>query len=351
MKHLIPAAAFFTFLLSSCDTKDPVTPDPDIPPTVSGVYIVNEGGFGKSTSSLSLYVPDSGKSYGDVFFAANGRGLGDVANDMVIHDGKGYIVMNNSHRIEVISMTTHLSLGTVQLPGNSPYQAVILNAHKGYVTNYYKGSVSVFDPATFQVVKEIPVGKNPKGIALHDGFVYVCNSGDFSADSTLSIIDAAADSVVKTVTVGLGPNDAAVDGDGDLFVRCYGYQDWGNPANSKAGSIAVVHTGTRSLQAVIPLPLAQHGHPGRMAVSKKGTGYVATGAAVLSFDTKTNALRSTSIERANVYGVAVDDVQDRVYLTDAADYVRNGTLFVYSAQRTLLDSATVGIVPGRIVFQ
>lgn len=74
------------FLLAyGCTKNDPTAPPLDNPTAATGIYILNEGGFSKSNASLTLYVPDSQKVYSDVFYAANGRSIGDVANDMVLH--------------------------------------------------------------------------------------------------------------------------------------------------------------------------------------------------------------------------------------------------------------------------
>jgi hypothetical protein len=60
-KLLLNVALGAIVLLSAC-TKDPINTTPTIPTEdlfKSGVYIVNEGGFGSSNASIDLYYKDS----------------------------------------------------------------------------------------------------------------------------------------------------------------------------------------------------------------------------------------------------------------------------------------------------
>jgi YVTN family beta-propeller protein len=74
---------------------------------------------------------------------------------------------------------------------------------RAFVTDQYGGTVTVFDASSLAVLKTIPVGEYPEGIAAsRDGRrVYVANW--FS--DTLSIIDAETLAVVGTAAVGAGP--------------------------------------------------------------------------------------------------------------------------------------------------
>ena len=178
-------------LIAGC-TSSPTAPEAGIGTVTKGVYVVNEGNFTRNNATLSLYLPDSNKVYPDIFSAANGRLLGDVANDMVLFNDRGYIVVNNSQKIEVISLLDQKSVGTLVIPGSkSPYKLAILNSAKAYVTNLYDNSLTEFDPMSLQITQErILVGNNPEGIALANGKLYVCNSG-FGADSYLLSLQAA----------------------------------------------------------------------------------------------------------------------------------------------------------------
>ncbi|MFA5832259.1 MAG: DUF5074 domain-containing protein [Bacteroidota bacterium] len=350
MKKYI-VALFIIIALSGCDKTDPIVPAQENPISTKGIYILNEGGFTKLNSTLSLFVPDSNKIYSDVFTAANNRSLGDVSNDIVLYNNKAFIVVNNSHKVEIISTETHKSLGTINVSGNSPNKIVIVSDTKGYITNLYKGSVTAFNPSTYGIIKDnISVGLNPQGMVVANGKVFVCNSG-YGSDSTVSVIDPIRDSVVATIKVAKSPTDIALDSDGDVIVLCNGYMDFSNSKNDTPGNISVIDPVTYAVKGTISLPLATYGHPSELAVSNKGYGYTVVQSGVLKFDTKANTIVSSNFILKTPYSIAVDNITERIYLGDAKDFNSNGKLYVYDKSATLKDSATVGIIPGTIIFK
>jgi YVTN family beta-propeller protein len=337
--------------IAGCVADDPIIPPTGNPVATKGIFVLNEGGFTKSNASLSLFVPDSQKVYDDIFFAANNRPLGDVANDIVIHENKAYIVVNNSHKIEVLSTETHASLGTMQVPGNSPNKIAIVSAAKGYITNLYKGTVTVFNPTTLTIIRaDIGVGQNPQGLIAANGKIYVCNSG-YGSDSTVTVIDIGKDSVMKTITVGHGPTDIGIDADGDLFVRCTGYMDWSNPGKDTPGRIVVIDPKTDSVVSAIPMSLENYGHLSSMAVTKKGIGFVVVKNGIAKFETASNSIIEPRFSSIAGYAISYDESEEKLYVTDAKDFVRNGMIYGIDNNGVTRDSAIVGIIPGTIAFK
>ena len=86
--------------------------------------------------------------------------------------------------------------------GMRPY-AVALAQGRGFVTDQYGGTVSVFDLATLKSVKRITVGDYPEGIAATaDGRRIIVANWE---SNTVSVIDAVALKVVGEGKVGDGP--------------------------------------------------------------------------------------------------------------------------------------------------
>ncbi len=355
-RKLISIAFISIFsLVEAVCTKAPPTA-PELPPLATkAIYVVNEGNFGRNNSTLSYYIPDSNRVYQDVFAAVNGRNLGDTGNDMVLYKDRGYIVVNNSQKIEVITLVDNKSVGTIVIPAipvsKSPYRLTILSDTKAYVTNLYDNSVTVFNPTTLAITKDrIPVGNNPQGIAVVNNKVYVCNSG-FGLDSTVSVIDPFTDAVIKTIVVGKSPSDIGVDVDGELIVKCDGFSDFVNPNNDTPGSIVVINPLIDAVTATIPLPLATYGHPGRLAVSLTGIGYAIVKGGVMKFGTKTRTVLSNPFVTGSFYSLAVDDVTERVYVTNAKDYIQPGEVIIYDKNAFQVGRFDTGIIPGTIAFK
>ena len=66
-------------------------------------YVINEGTWGSNNASLSRVDLATGAISNGVFAAANGRGLGDVAQDVVLYGGKAYVAVSFSNTIEVVN--------------------------------------------------------------------------------------------------------------------------------------------------------------------------------------------------------------------------------------------------------
>ena len=90
--------------------------------------------------------------------------------------------------------------------------AITPNGAKVYIANELDNTVSVYAPATQQIIRTIPVGSLPTGIAISpDGTrVYVMNRGSDS----VSVISTTTDQVIATVIVDSGPVGIAISPDG-----------------------------------------------------------------------------------------------------------------------------------------
>jgi len=329
-------------------TSNPTSSTEGPPQTIKGVYVLNEGGFMKNNASLTYYVPDSNKVYQDVFRAVNGRPLGDVANDMKIFQGRGYIVVNNSNKVEVIDIGTNRSVGTINIgAGRSPRQIAFADVNKAYVTNLYDSSVAVVDLLTFSVTRTIQVGQNPEGIAIVQGKAYVANSG-FGSGNTVSVIDVALDVVMKTVRVGDNPSFIAVDSDDDVYVLCTGrFGDPGNPGSGTPGKVFIINPSDDNVKDSILIG----GHPFKLGMSTSGVAYVPNDTLVIKLDTRTNKNLGIFLSGSSYYSVSVDDATGDVYLADAKDFVQNGEVRIYTKDGVLKGKFDAGIIPGTIVFK
>jgi len=339
-------------VFNGCRTS-PTEPSGTTPLSTTGVYVVNEGNFQRSNSSLTVYLPDSNKAYQDVFALANGRNLGDTGSDIVAYSGKAYIVVNGSQKIEVISLAGYKSVGTLAIPGKrGPYRLTILNDAKAFVTNISDTSITEFNPSTLQITTDrIKVGNNPMGIAGVNGKVYVCNSG-FGHDSTVTVLNATTGGLIKTVFVGDSPSEIGVGPNNEVIVKCDGRSDYSNPANDTPGSILKINSDNDVVTVRAILPLVTYGHPGRMAISNKGVGFFQAKTGIIKFSYSGTGLSigGTPFATDAGYGLAYDDATDKLYVTDAKDYVQPGSVMIFDSNGTKINQFLAGITPGAIAF-
>ncbi|HID39861.1 MAG TPA: hypothetical protein EYP36_10155 [Calditrichaeota bacterium] len=349
MKLKLTVLIVLMFLLIAGCVKDPTgTNDAEKTPKLAGAFILNEGNFQAANGSLSFYDPKADSIQNDIFKAINLRPLGDVVQSMTIIDTLGYIVVNNSNKIEVFSLKTWKSIATINLPaGSSPRYLAEAGDGTAYVTNLYANSVTVLNLESNQIETSIDVGANPEEIAIVNGKAYVANSG-FGWDNTVSVIDVATRKVVKNITVGDNPRSVRVDAEEEVHVLCTGRWPAWNDTTDKGtdGALFVINPETD----MVVDSFAINGHPSRLSLDGTDTGYFISDGHVVAYSTKTNEVTDPAFIGGFFYGLEVDPLSKDIYLLDAKDYIQSGTLLIYDAGGTLKTAHAVGIIPGSITF-
>jgi len=114
---------------------------------------------------------------------------------------KAYVPNSTGNSITVINVATNtLDFIIPTAVGANPYGSVVnnkFNATKVYVTNSGNNTVSVIDTILNAIIATIPVGNNPRPIAINNAGtrLYV---GNF-VDNTISVIDTSTNMVIATI--------------------------------------------------------------------------------------------------------------------------------------------------------
>ncbi|MCV7298436.1 beta-propeller fold lactonase family protein [Mycobacterium barrassiae] len=201
-----------------------------------------------------------------------------------------------------VKVTPHV-VDTIDV-GDTPFGvAVSPDSNTVYVTNTEDDTVSVIDAATNTIIATIAVGDQPAGIAVSpDGStVYVANA----TGGTVSVIDSASNTVTATVNLGVTAYTMVVSADGS---RVY-------VANALEDSVTVIDAATNTVVATY----ITGDNPGGLALSADGsTLYVANNfaASVSVFDTATGATIDV-IDVGDVpISLALSPDGTRLYVTD-----------------------------------
>ncbi|HZH68680.1 MAG TPA: DUF5074 domain-containing protein [Chitinophagales bacterium] len=215
------------FVTSSCKKDDVFVPE-DIQES-KGFYIVNEGLFGQGNASLSFYDYDSNTVLNNLFEGINQRPLGDVFQSLTFYKGKGYIVVNNSRKIEVVDSASMKSIETVS-DFSSP-RKIHFYKDKAYVTDLYSNKIYILDANTLAQRGSIEVDGSTEDIVELNGdiLVTVNQSFEYSEDKLqgLLVIDPNADTLKQYVKLSEGAVDIEVDKVGNVWVHCTGH--WNDP--------------------------------------------------------------------------------------------------------------------------
>ena len=343
--HLILLGLF----IFACE-KDPTSPQSDPVVKLNGAFILNEGNFNQGNGSLSFYSAEDGQVQNNIFSGVNGRALGDVVQSMTIIDTLGFIVVNNSNKIEVIGIRSWKNKATIDMPtGSSPYYLADGGNGKAYITNLYTNSVSVLNLSTLQLIGSIDVGANPEAILVHQGLAYVANGG-FGFGNTVSVINLATNQVQQNIPVGDNPRFLSVDAQDNLHVLCTGrYGDWNNPNDPGTdGGIHKIATANHQRVDSLVIP----GHPSRLAVDDQGRGYYIdpNSGTIAQYSLQTMQALNQNLIAGYYYSMAVDAVSGQIFVLDAKDYSQNGDLKIFDLNGQLKETHTVGIIPGSVTF-
>ncbi len=96
-----------------------------------------------------------------------------VTNNAFADAGKAYVTSQDGG-VTMIDLNTMETAGTIDVKGEGPRGLGVTDDGKFLiVATRENGSVSVIDTATNEVVKQIPVGKNPEFVRVKGNFAYV----------------------------------------------------------------------------------------------------------------------------------------------------------------------------------
>ena len=349
------AAILLSIFLISCNDDDPT---PEIPLGSKGYFIVNEGGWGKGNTSLSFFDRETGIVTNDVFEKANDIPLGDQSQSMSIHNDEGFIVVQNSEKIEVINVDDFTIIATISDDIVSPRYFVGVSDIKGYVSDWgadsKTGTVKVIDLTSYKVTKTIATGQGTNRL-LHSGTsLYAVNAGGAGRDNTIKVIDTSTDEITKTITITDNPNSLQQDADGNLWVATTGhtqYDEVWNVVAEESTSGALVKLDASGKET---LRLNFEGLIGAksLTINKAGTKlYYNSSGAVYSMSTSAESLPTTKFIDKKFYGLAVDPIDDTIIGCEAPNFSSSGNILIYNDQGQLQETHAVGIGPNGCTFK
>ena len=201
-KYLLGLAVLLmgTAVMTSC-SDDNDGPETYLQVYSTGAYVVNSGNmYSNIESSLTAIDYASSTATQNVFKTANGRTLGNTANDGILYGNKIYLAVDQSNTIEVIDKKTKQSIKkikTTDLLGNAEGaepRHIIADGGKVYFTTY-GGYVAAVDTTDFALQKKWQVGSYPEGLVIGKGNLYVANSNYGAGGGNISCINLSNDKV------------------------------------------------------------------------------------------------------------------------------------------------------------
>jgi hypothetical protein len=349
------SAVVATAILFSCDNdnNDPVGADYS-----RGVYIVNEGSYTQNNGSISYFSPSAGQITNGIFESVNMRPVGDVVQSFsVVGDTTGYIVVNGSGKVEIVRLKD-FKVTSAPLPVEYPRYFLQVSPDKGYLTSgSMQGKVYVVDLLSRKISGTIPVGYGPETMVALDNRVFVVNSGGWSVDSTISVVDVNTDEIISRIDVGKVPLDIALDKNDHLWVYCKGYAtySWDPPYDLISETDAMLLqidplTGNTIWQYSVGKAGDYTATPPKLAVSEEGDHiFYLRPEGVFKLDVQNPAISPGPLIPGMYYGLEVNPSDGNLYLFESS-FTGNGIFKIYNTAGEPVAQGTVGIAPNGAVF-
>ena len=135
---------------------------------------------------------------------------------LMIDESARRLYVSHGTQVDVVNADNGTHVGTIPDTPGVHGIAIASEFKHGFTSNGRENKVSMFDPATLQLIKKIDVGKGPDGIYYDPGSKRVFTNNHGSHDITA--LDAKTGEVVGTVKAG-GDGEQAVIADGLIFVN------------------------------------------------------------------------------------------------------------------------------------
>jgi YVTN family beta-propeller protein len=326
-----------------CKDDEP-EPEPEVPVEEGhAAFVLNEGTFQWGNASLSHIKLTTSEIQEDIFAPANNRPVGDVLQSAAMIDGKIWLAVNNSQKIERIDPKTAVAIAPID-GLQSPRYMLEAKPGKVYVTDLYADRIHVINVESGTVSGSIETRGWTEELLLHNGLVWVCNT---DLDK-LFVIDPNTDQIVDSVQVGDKPRSIKKDLGGKLWVLCEGEI----PPAETAGSLVKVDPEARTVLQTFTMPLTTD-HPTRLQTNVAGSELYFLLHGIYKMNIQSTELPTSAWIEANgrvFYGLGIHQDDESVWVSDARDYVQKGKVYRYNQQKTEIGSWDVGVIPCSFYF-
>lgn len=321
-----------------CDCPEGLTgPNCEVGSFVNGVFVLHEGNFNGGNASISFLLKDESVIANGVFSTVNSTPLGDVGQSMTIIGDKGYIVVNNSGKIEVVNLADFSSAGTIT-GLSSPRYIVEISSSQAYISDLFSGSITVFDPQTLSNIWAIPVPGHVEEMVHTTSGVIAAGTGA----NKVYRINASTDQLSDSVAVGIGPSQLAVDANEKVWVLTNG------GFGTEAPKLVRINPFDMSIELSLDFTLANF--PSSLKTNAAGTVLYWADGGVFKMDITATSIPTTAFLSTPVYKVNADPETDMIYVSDAGDFNSNGKVYRYQSDGTPVDTFNVGVIPAEFTF-
>ena len=170
---------------------------------------------------------------------------------------------------------------------------------------------------------------------MQNGKVYVCNV----ANNQIYVINSNDNTILDSISVGQNPVSIKEDIKGDLWILSQG-----SVSNNEDPSISIIETQT--LQIIKNFNLESNlSYPSSMNLFNNEVFFI--NKHVYKISSIEDTVQEIIWENTGntFYNLSIDPYNNDLYVTDAKDYVQNGSLLIIDSIGNLKNEVITGIIP------
>ena len=328
-----------------------VTPPPVNSSYQNGIFVVNEGNFNWGNASITFINENDSTVEQDVFKTHNDRSLGDVAESMQTFNGNGFIIVNNSNKIEVVSLKDFTSVKSMT-GFSSPRFMIVVDSTKAYVTNM-QTNISVIDLATLSIKKSIFTGSWTESLIHFNNYVFITaiglmNDPSSQRNAQILVIDTKSDQIVDSIKTSKEPIGMVMDKKDKIWVLCTGGYDHFEPP-----TLLLIDPSLHVVDKTFTFPNSDD-TPSRLCINAHRDTLYFLNNGIYQMPVSSTAIPSSPFIPANqhlFYGLGIQPTNGNIFVSDAKDYVQNGVVYQYDqVTGSLLKTFPAGKIPGSFCF-
>ncbi|MCW5908853.1 MAG: DUF5074 domain-containing protein [Chitinophagales bacterium] len=334
---------YIFFSIASCEKEKNTT----LPPS-GGVYIINEGNFNFGNAEVSVYNPESKQVSNNQFQAVNGYSLGDVAQSMFVKDSFGFIVVNNSSKIEVVKLPSLQKVRTITIPNSSPRYFLAINDSIAYVSELYANKIHVVNYVSGTLVTQISVPQYTEQLVRVDEYVFAEGKKIFanaSSKGALIRLRVSDHTFVDKVEFAGDLGGLVKDKNNHLWIAVGSDTTTSTFASLKSFDKHLAQQSNYSFNSYA-------WHPSNLCISGNGEQLCFLSNDVYRYDTQNGSTPEKVISSSsnNFYALAIDPASDELYVSDVLDYVQPSHVLRYHKNGAFIHSFTAGVIAGNFAF-
>ncbi len=333
-----------SFIFFSCDLETGMDENGDTEES-SKVFILNEGQFGNSNAEITAYEPQTGEINPQYFNQVNDRQLGDVGQSMTVIDDELFIVVNNSHRIEVVDPNSLELQGSIEIQKEASPRVIADRGNgEALVANLFSDSLAVVDLNSYEQTGWINVENGSDNIAV-DGDHALIHQNEYNfeterVENWIIHFDLEQEETLNTLEFDGEPVAFATDAEGYVWVKV-------SNEESPYLSVRDVTGGEEADRFDLPAMVSS------IAFDEDGGRlFAATYQGIMILDTESGEIIDESfVEADGLSTIGFDHItREYVLAASAPDFETRDDVFVFDTEGNAVDTLQAGYNPRAFHF-